>query len=169
MATCTGIGMSAQCQTAGGGLWTQGTLTLTSSTSAGIRRPAVPADGGELCSAGGSAFYQSGMGTATFTNDTVTANTATCSNCSGTSMRAAVWNAAGTTTLLNTIVAKQAAGPDCQGTTSNGFNLDSDNSCNLTALGDQPGVSNPLLDSPLADNGGKDDRCPVGQPSYQRR
>jgi hypothetical protein len=61
-----------------------------------------------------------------------------------------------TLTLTATIVANQLAGADCfnSGTiTSNGFNLDSDNTCNLTGTGDKPGVSNPLL-GPLANNGG---------------
>jgi hypothetical protein len=57
-------------------------------------------------------------------------------------------------TLQNTIIANQLAGPDCAGLiTSNGFNLDSDNTCQLTQPSDKPNVSNPLL-GPLADNGG---------------
>jgi hypothetical protein len=55
-------------------------------------------------------------------------------------------------TLKNSIVAGNA-GRDCTGTiASAGHNLDSDNTCNLTAAGDLPAVD-PML-GPLADNGG---------------
>jgi hypothetical protein len=55
------------------------------------------------------------------------------------------------TTLLNTIVAVNTPS-DCEGNiTSNGYNMDSDNSCGFTATGDKPGVTNPGL-GPLALN-----------------
>ncbi|MGH7288144.1 MAG: choice-of-anchor Q domain-containing protein, partial [Myxococcota bacterium] len=59
---------------------------------------------------------------------------------------------AGSVTLKSSIVARNAGG-DCRGAiTSAGHNLDSDNTCNLTAAGDLPAVD-PML-GPLADNGG---------------
>jgi hypothetical protein len=59
-------------------------------------------------------------------------------------------------TLQKTIVAKQLTGPDCADTdtpTSNGCNLDSDITCQLTRPSDKPNVTSPLL-GPLQDNGG---------------
>jgi hypothetical protein len=57
--------------------------------------------------------------------------------------------------LANTIVAGNSGG-DCGGTvgwTSNGHNLDSDNTCNLLHSGDLPGVDPDL--GPLTNNGGQ--------------
>ncbi len=57
--------------------------------------------------------------------------------------------------LANTVIAAQAAGGDClsEGViTSLGHNLDSDGTCELTGVGDKPGVA-PML-WPLADNRG---------------
>lgn len=61
----------------------------------------------------------------------------------------------GTLRLFNTIVANQVSGGDCalsEGITSLGYNIDSDDTCNLTAAGDQPSTD-PVLGA-LADNGG---------------
>ena len=56
-------------------------------------------------------------------------------------------------TLQNSIVANSSAGGNCAGTiASNGFNLSSDNSCNLNGAGDLNGTD-PLL-GPLQNNGG---------------
>ncbi len=60
---------------------------------------------------------------------------------------------AGPVTLAASIVADQASGPDCMvAPTSDGGNVDSDGSCNLTAATDLSSA-NPLL-GPLLDNGG---------------
>jgi len=60
----------------------------------------------------------------------------------------------GTMKLSNSIVANQLAGLDCGGAiTSLGYNLDSDGSCNLTAVGDKSNDKNANL-GPLQDNGG---------------
>lgn len=67
-------------------------------------------------------------------------------------------NSGSTVTMKNTLIADQpAGGVNCQTLasatiTSNGFNLASDASCPLGALGDKP-ATNPRL-GPLADNGG---------------
>jgi hypothetical protein len=60
------------------------------------------------------------------------------------------------TTLANTIVADNApvdCGFQSGSITSNGHNLDSDNSCSFGHSRDLPGTTNPLL-GPLQDNGG---------------
>jgi hypothetical protein len=55
--------------------------------------------------------------------------------------------------LTNSIIANNSNGNDCSGVIiSQGYNLDSDNTCNLIATGDITNT-NPLL-SPLADNDG---------------
>ncbi len=94
-------------------------------------------------------------GTLTLTNSTVSGNTARCAGEGCDAVGGGIHNR-GTFTPANTIVAKNPSGGDCSnlGTiTSNGFNLDSDNSCNLNmGLGDLPGVD-PLLGS-LQNNGG---------------
>jgi hypothetical protein len=58
-----------------------------------------------------------------------------------------IYSEGGTVELINTIVAAQALGEDCHAgpaVTSFGHNLDSDGTCNLTAIGDIPNVD-PLL------------------------
>ena len=110
--------------------------------------------GGFSCVAQGGGLFNSG--TLTLTNSTVSGNTVSCSG-SCTAAGSGLWSQ-GTATLTATIIAKQLLGSDCfafffTSITSNGFNLDSDNTCNLTGTGDQPGVTNPLL-GPLANNGG---------------
>ena len=60
-------------------------------------------------------------------------------------------NESGTISSKNTIIANNPLGGDCQGTiTSNGFNLDSDGTCNLAGLGDISNT-NPIL-GPLQGN-----------------
>ncbi len=62
-------------------------------------------------------------------------------------------NWGGTVTLSNTIVANNLLSGDCWGDIiSDGYNLDSDNTCNLTATGDITNTD-PLL-GPLQNNGG---------------
>jgi hypothetical protein len=109
---------------------------------------------GTGCVAAGGGLTNRSDATLTLTNSTVSGNTVSCSGASCATQGGGLINVSGTVTLQNTIVAKQLAGPDCAGLiTSNGFNLDSDNTCQLTQPGDKPNVSNPLL-GPLANNGG---------------
>jgi len=88
-------------------------------------------------------------GPCTLTNVTVTANFAW--DGSAVNVRGA-----GTITVLNTIVANNTGSVQCGGDppflNSNGYNLSSDFSCNLTDTGDQQNTD-PLL-GPLQDNGG---------------
>ena len=63
-----------------------------------------------------------------------------------------ILNLSGQVSVTNSIIAN-SIGADCVGgITSTGYNIDSDDTCNLTAAGDQPGTS-PIL-GPLQDNGG---------------
>jgi virginiamycin B lyase len=180
--SCTASG-SGHCGTEGGGLWLEGTLTLTNSTVSGNTASCsgtgcgasaggllLPFDtltltnstvsgntascSGTGCGAAGGGLTNRSDATLTLRNSTVSGNTVSCSGASCGAAGGGLINVSGTVTLQNTIVAKQLAGPDCAGTiTSNGFNLDSDNTCQLTQPSDKPNVSNPLL-GPLADNGG---------------
>jgi len=148
-ASCSGTG----CAALGGGLEnSDGTLTVMNSTVSGNTASCTTSG----CGAAGGGLVNHFSGTLTGRNATVTANSATCSGAGCTAAGGGLDNATGTTTLLNTIVAKQLAGADCanSGTlTSNGFNLASDNTCQLTQPSDKPNVSNPLL-GPLQNNGG---------------
>ncbi len=109
------------------------TLTLTNSTLSG-----------NLADRNGGGF--SNESTATLLNVTITANTA---NGAGGGIR----RQGGTVNVKNTIVANNTAGGNCSNTvTSQGFNLESSNSCGFAGAGDQINT-NPLL-GPLTGNGG---------------
>ena len=124
-------------------------MTLTNSTVSGNTVSCTAS--GHSCLASGGGIHNNIIGTLTLTNSTVSGNTV--SGGSNTSGGGLSNPSGGTVTLLSTIVALNAPS-DCFGTiTSNGFNLDSDNTCGLAGTGDKPGVSNPLL-GPLANNGG---------------
>ena len=93
--------------------------------------------------ANGGAIYSS-CGTLTITNSTISDNNA--------GLGGGIWVVNIVVSLKNTIVANNTGG-NCSGTiTSNGQNLDSDNTCGLTHPTDLPSVD-PLL-GPLQDNGG---------------
>ena len=88
------------------------------------------------------------FGTLTLVHSTVSDNT-TSSGLNG----GIFGGAGGSLTVENSIVVGNA-GRDCTGTIiSAGHNLDGDETCNLTAAGDLPGVDPKL--GPLADNGGR--------------
>ncbi len=142
------------CRAQGGGLANfLGPLTVTNSTVSG-NTASCTAGGSGVCSASGGGISFGG-GTLTLTNATVTANTVACSGAAPCPAFGGGLIGDGTTTLQNTIIAKQLAGHDCslETVTSTGFNLDSDNTCQLTQPSDKPGASNPLL-GPLQNNGG---------------
>jgi hypothetical protein len=121
----------------GGGLFNKGMLTLINSIVSG-----------------NSAYYGGGLlngHTLTLTSSTVSGNATTyygggLSNSFGTLL-----------TLTNSIIASHSDGGDCRNVNggsirSDGYNLDSDGSCPLTAPTDRSG-QDPLL-GPLQDNGG---------------
>jgi hypothetical protein len=119
----------------GGGLSNGGTLTFINTTLSG--NTATGAGGG---------LYNDG--TLTLTHSTLSGNAA---DAYGGGL-----SNAGTLTLTHSIVAQNPDGGDCRNhfgaISSQGYNLDSDGSCHLTAATDRPGTD-PLL-GPLQDNGG---------------
>ena len=118
----------------GGGLRNDGTLTLINST---ISANAANVEGGGI--------YNTRDGTLALTNTTVSGNRADDGG--------GILNAAGIVFVRNTIIALNPTGGDCSGTVSSqGHNLDGDNTCNLMHPADIPGVD-PLL-GPLQDNSG---------------
>jgi hypothetical protein len=147
----------------GGGILNNGSLNLTNSTVSGNGNTATNIGGGIFNDNGGSVslinstvsgnsshtaggIRNDNGGSVSLINSTVVSNT-------GTSTAGGIHNF-GSVTLTNSIVANSLTGSDCDGNpiTSQGYNLDSDNTCNLTATGDITNT-NPLL-GPLADNGG---------------
>jgi uncharacterized repeat protein (TIGR01451 family)/CSLREA domain-containing protein len=150
----------------GGGLFTLGSMDVTGSTFSGNQAyngggiaPLTMMEelgsstivnstlsGNSAATGGGLSTYTGSYADVTLTNCTVTRNVAFMGG-------AGLYNGGGTVQLKNTIVADQLLGSDCYGTmTSLQYNIDSDNTCNLTLLGDQPSTD-PLLGS-LQDNGG---------------
>jgi len=138
----------------GGGIWNDGTITLRESTVSG--NTSNHSSGGILT-----------QGTATLINTTISSNIgigflnsaadtakAEFTNCTivlNTEGGITNWRSL---TLKNTVVAHNTS-YDCtfsEPIISNGFNLDSDNTCGLTGRGDLP-ATDPLL-GPLADNDG---------------
>ncbi len=146
----------------GGGIASSGTLSVINSTISH----------NSMSSGTGGGVWNEWKRTAIFTNTTISHNSSGTSggiandggfveliNCTVTqnnatlAMSSGIGNG-GVLKLSNTIVANQLTGPDCAGLpmTSLGHNLDSDGSCNLTALGDIPNGNANL--GPLQDNGG---------------
>ncbi|MCA9928600.1 MAG: hypothetical protein KC419_08985, partial [Anaerolineales bacterium] len=116
----------------GGIIQLGGVMTVTNSTLSGNEAP------------DGSGIYNNNSN-ALLLNSTIHNNIAT--------FGAGIAHLNGLLALKNTIVSFNLPGGDCTGAVvSNGHNLDSDDSCNLVAPSDHPGVD-PLLD-PLQDNGG---------------
>ncbi len=120
----------------GGGLYNWGTMTLVNSTISG----------NDASTGGGGGIFNNTAGLLELINNTISQNSA-------------IQNGGGilngdTAQLINTIVADNLPGEDCAGNpvVSNGHNLDSDDTCNLTQPTDLPGMS-PLL-GPLQNNGG---------------
>jgi hypothetical protein len=148
-----------QASQAGGGMSVFGIMNVTGSTISGNTSGAQ---------SGGAHL----LGTANFTNSTISGNNALgfdgggllvggtttltnvtiAGNSSGSQMGAqggGIRVLIGSVTATNSIIASNPTGGDCAGTvTSQGHNIDSDDSCGLGAAGDQPGT-NPLL-VPLA-------------------
>jgi hypothetical protein len=123
------------CIWGGGGVANAGTLELANST---ITHNSAGDLGGGIANATG--------GVVDLINSTVTQNSA------GSGGGLWIVNVVG---MVNTIVADQLLGTDCAGPdtiSSNGHNLDTDRSCNLTESTDLPGAD-PLLGL-LQDNGG---------------
>lgn len=121
-------------QDAGGILNSDGTVILLHSTISG--NDGGTGDGGGIASSGSLSIAGS----------TITGN-----RCAG---PGAGIESMGIVTLLNTLVVGQATGRDCHGDAvqSLGYNMDSDGSCGLDAVGDLPNTT--ALLGPLQNNGG---------------
>ncbi len=157
----------------GGGIFNSGTLTLTRSTLSGNGTgeggDGTTGDGGR---GGGGGLYNGSNSEANLTSCTLSQNAAGAGGAimnfgqvfirGGTIVENSASSAGGAGGISNgadldmthTIVANQAAGPDCAGNAplSLGHNLDSDGTCQLDDTGDASGMD-PML-GPLADNGG---------------
>jgi hypothetical protein len=162
----------------GGGIYNRGTLIITNSTVSSNKS----SDGGHGGAGGnygggggcgghgghGSGIYNTGS--LILTNNTISGNITgeggsagwtvdedwygSCDGPDG--LGGGIYNN-GTVELSHTIVADHPTGGDCAGgLLSNGYNIDSDNSCNLVELSDLPGLdpATQILLGPLADNGG---------------
>ncbi len=150
-----------------GGLYNEssGSLTVVNSTVSGNQAGGLE---------GGGGIHNDG-GTTTISNSTISGNTAaggpvsgairnarggaltitdsTISDSNGAGLVNDVLQGPSEVVLTNSIIASQAAGPDCVGAViSDGYNLDSDGTCNLIQATDLPGTDPQL--GPLADNGG---------------
>jgi len=126
----------------GGGIFNAGVMGVTNSTISGNR---VAPFGGAGGGAGGG-IYNDAASALTLANTTIAQNAAT-------DPAGGIYNFSdGLVQLQNTIVANNTGG-DCAGALfSNGYNLASDASCNLAAVGDQSSVDPKL--GVLQQNGG---------------
>lgn len=137
----------------GGGISSSGgAVTITNSTI--TDNSATGSNGGGISGSTG--------GTVRINNSTISQNTATevCAfgHCYGGS-GGGIWSAV-STTLQNSIVANSPSGGDCNsGTTSNGYNLSSDNTCNFNGPGDMNNL-NPMLGT-LGNYGGPTQTIPL--------
>jgi hypothetical protein len=173
----------------GGGIYNSTLLTVNNSTISGNVVNDIFATGGGIA----NFTADSGTAAATVSNSTITGNsvrlvgggietsgtlTINNSTISGNSSGVGV-GGSGTATLQNSIVANSTEGGNCFGTmTSNGYNLSSDGSCNLTGPGDLnntdpklgtlgnyggPTQTIPLLNGSPAIDAGNPSGCTDGQ------
>jgi hypothetical protein len=136
----------------GGGLANTGRLTLINSTVSG--NLATARDGNLYTGNGGGVYNEAEL---MLINSTISGNLATARDGNLYTGNGGGLANVGNLTLTNSLVASNPQGGDCANfdggsITSQGYNLDSDGSCSLTAPTDRPGVD-PLL-GPLQDNGG---------------
>jgi hypothetical protein len=130
----------------GAGLHNTGLATISSSTVSGnLFEPGIASFGAGI----------SNFGSLSLSNVTVTGNA---NGGAGVANAAGVYLDGGSARIRNSIIAAQAAGEDCSnGMTTDGYNIDSDGTCDLVSAAaggtDQPSVADPGL-LPLAANGG---------------
>jgi subtilisin-like proprotein convertase family protein len=144
---------------AGGGISNEGTLNLTASTlsgntasllqGGGVRNVGtatltlVTLSGNTTPSSEGGAIYADG-GSVQIVSSTIVGNT-------DPGLKTV---APGSLSLVNSIVIDRSGGPNCSGAvTSQGYNLETKNSCNFNQPGDQANKSSPGVGT-LQDNGG---------------
>jgi hypothetical protein len=143
----------------GGGIYNGGTLTLTNSYLSGNN--ALVDVGGAIRNSGlltvsNSTFFANNAfrGGAIWNDSTMTITHGTLSGNSASDAGGGIRNLS-SLTLRSTIIANSISGGNCGGSvdpTSQGYNLDSENSCFLSATGDITSTD-PLL-GPRANNGG---------------
>ncbi|MFQ5487653.1 MAG: choice-of-anchor Q domain-containing protein, partial [Gammaproteobacteria bacterium] len=141
----------------GGAIYNEGSKSATSPITATLMVEDTTISGNTATDSrpdtGGGVFNSN---LARFTNTTVTRNSAVSGAGIAMDTSGSPQNQ-GFLDLQNSIVTDQASGENCSGTgniTSQGFNLDNDNTCNLGASGDLPGTTAPVLDLNLTSNGG---------------
>ncbi len=141
----------------GGGIFNTGTLTVNNNTLSGnsatnhgggiYNNSQLTANNNTL-----SGNLATNNGGGIFNATTATLDSITFFGNSATGNGGGIFNS-GTITVGNSIIANSTNGNNCSGPiTSTGYNLASDNSCNLNSTGDKNNT-NPLL-GPLADNEG---------------
>jgi hypothetical protein len=148
----------------GGGIYNSGTLTIDNSTLSGNAGSTNFIYGGAIYNSGTLAINNStlsgnsangftgGGGGGIYNDSVLTIANSTLSGNSGSPYGGGIYNG-GTVTLKNSIVANSPAGGNCYGvTTSNGYNLSSDSTCNLNATGDLNNTAPQL--GPLQNNSG---------------
>lgn len=137
----------------GGGVFTDGTVTITNVT---FYKNSGPNGGG---------LFSDFTGNVTVTNATFSDNGATSGMGGGIRN-----NSGGVVKLRNTIVANSSAGGDCNGTmTDNSHNLDSANDCGFTAAHHDQINTNPLL-GPIQSSGNSPGFMPLssGSPAIDK-
>jgi hypothetical protein len=143
---------------AGGGIYNAGRLIISNSTLGGN---SAGSSCFKNCESAGGGIYSTGK--LTISNSTLGGNSAFicrppvgCSYDPG----GGIFNAGGTVTLQNSIVANnQPNGLECSGTiTSHGYNIGDDNSCNFNSTGDL--IADPKLGK-LGNNGGPTQTIPL--------
>ncbi len=135
-------------QALGGGIFNDnGTMTLTNVT---ISNNSTVATGALLGLAWGGGIYNNSI--ITMTNVTINGNSVSRTSPNGFAGGGGI-NSVNVITMSNTIVSNNLP-EDCfrVPVTTSGYNIDSDNTCNLIDVNDLPGVD-PVL-GPLQDNGG---------------
>ena len=144
----------------GGGIYNRGVLTVTNSTIYGNSAAYL---GGGIFNFGGNLFIlnstisnnYSDLGSVGDWNGTTTITNSTISSNINNNRYGVHAFSGGTIRLNNTIIANKASEDDCGGSgtiISDGYNIASDNTCNLSGTGDISNT-NPLI-GPLQDNGG---------------
>jgi hypothetical protein len=130
----TFVNCSINCSSSGGGIYSGGILEINNSTFSGNSSGITPCKA--LCGASGGAI----AGTGTISNSTIAGNSAPS------------YGGIDGGTLQNTIIANNSGGNCTGGVTSKGYNMSSDDTCNLGGPGDRNNT-NPKL-GPLQYNGG---------------
>ena len=159
-------GNSSQTTPGGGGIFNEDTLTVSNITFSGNSAPS--GNGGGIENFGSATVINStfsgnssvvdGGGIANFGTLTVSFSTFSGNSVESGSSGGGIYNQ-GTLTLKSTLLANESSGGNCYiysgAVTSDGYNLDDDGTCGLTATGDQSDVTTAAIYlGPLQPNGG---------------